>query len=87
VEQTTRGTWTTVAKITVVLLAGVIALLLLFPAGVLHSNPSQCLSAFGYRVPCGRLEVPALGLAEWSLVASAVTAGTVGFALRSNGHQ
>ncbi len=28
-----------VAKITVVLLAGVIVLLLLFPAGVLHSNP------------------------------------------------
>ena len=83
-EQTPRGTWTPVAKFTVVLLAGAIVLLLLFPAGVLHSNPPQCLSTFGYRVPCGRLAVPALRLAEWSLVASAVTAGAVGFALKSN---
>ncbi len=86
-EQTTRGTWTTVATITVVVLAGVIVLLLLFPAGVLHSNPPQCLSTFGHRVPCGRLAVPALRLAEWSLIASAVTAGAVGFALRSNRHR
>lgn len=86
-EQTTRGTWTTVAKIAVVALTAVIVLLLLFPAGVLHSNPPQCLSTFGHRVPCGRLAVPALRLAEWSLVASAVTTGAVGFAPRSNRHR
>lgn len=83
-EQTICGTWTRVAKVTVVVLAGVIVLLLLFPAGVLHSDPPQCLSAFGHRVPCGRLAIPAFRLAEWSLVASAVTAAVVGFALRLN---
>lgn len=82
-EQTIRRTWTTVAKVAVVLLAGLIVLLLLFPAAVLHSNPPQCLSTFGYRVPCGGLDVPVFRLAEWSLVASAATAGVVGFALRS----
>lgn len=81
-EQTTRGTWATVATITIVVLAGVIVLLLLFPAGVLHSNPPQCLSTFGHRVPCGRLPILAFRLAEWSLLASAVTAGAVGFVLK-----
>ena len=84
--QTTRGTWAMVAKITVAAVAGVIVLLLLFPAGVLHSNPPQCLSTFGYRVPCGRLAIPAFRLTEWSLVASAVTAGAVGFALKPDSH-
>lgn len=82
--QTIRRTWTPAAKIAVVLLVGAIMLLLLFPAGVLHSDPPQCLSTFGYRVPCGRLTIPAFRLAEWSLVASAVTAGAVGLALRPN---
>jgi len=86
-EQTIRGTWTTVAKITMVVLAGVIVLLLLFPAGVLHSNPPQCLSTFGQRVPCGRLAIPAFRLAEWSLIASAMTVGAASFALRSNSHR
>ncbi len=85
--QPIRGTWTPAAKVAAVLLAGVIMLLLLFPAGVLHSNPPQCLSTFGHRVPCGRLAVPAFRLAEWSLVASAVTAGAVGLALRRNSHR
>ena len=73
-----------VAQVAVVLLAGLIVLLLLFPAAVLHSSPPQCLSTFGYRVPCGGLAIPAFRLAEWSLVASAAAAGVVGFALRSN---
>lgn len=83
-EQTIRGSWTRVAKVTVVVSAGVIVLLLFFPAAVLHSDPPQCLSMFDYRVPCGRLAIPAFRLAEWSLVASAVTASAVGFALRLN---
>ncbi|MCA1782122.1 MAG: hypothetical protein ABR616_16180 [Dermatophilaceae bacterium] len=82
--QTTQTTWTPMAKSAAVVLAGLVVLVLLYPAGVLHSNPPQCLSTFGYRVPCGRLTLPAFRLAEWSLIASAVTAGAVGFALRSN---
>ena len=85
--QTIQMTWTPMARVAVVLLVGVIVLALLFPAGVLHSNPPQCLSTFGYRVPCGRLTVPAFRLAEWSLIASAVTAGAVGFAFRVNSRQ
>ena len=86
-EQTIRGTWATVAKVAVAAVAGVIVLLLLFPAGVLTSNPPQCLSTFGYRVPCGRLAITAFRLAEWSLVASAVTAGAVGLALKPGSHR
>ena len=86
-EQTTRGTLVTVAKVTVAAVAGVIVLLLLFPAGVLTSNPPQCLSTFGYRVPCGRLAITAFRLAEWSLVASAVTAGAVGFSLKPDSYR
>ena len=82
-EPTTRVTWTTGATVIVVLLAGLIALVLLVPAAVLHSNPPRCLSTFGYRVPCGQLTVLAFRLAEWSLAASAATAGAVSFALRS----
>jgi len=85
--QTIQMIWTPMARVAVVLLVGVIVLVLLFPAGVLHSNPPQCLSTFGYRVPCGRLTVPAFRLAEWSLIASAVTAGAVGFAFRVNSRQ
>lgn len=82
--RTNRRLWTTVAKVAVVLAAGFVVLVLLFPAGVLHSNPPQCLSTFGYRVPCGRLDVPALRLAEWSLVAGVAFAASVAFAFRSH---
>lgn len=37
----------------IALLAGGVALLLLFPAGVLTSNPPQCVGLFTERVPCG----------------------------------
>lgn len=84
--RTTRRQRTTVAKVAVVVLAGFVVLVMLFPAGVLDSSPPQCLSTFGYRVPCGRLDVPAFRLAEWSLVAGAVSAAAVAFALRSH-HQ
>lgn len=82
--RTSRLQWTTVTKVAVAFAAGFVVLVLLFPASVLHSNPPQCLSTFGYRVPCGRLDVPALRLAEWSLVAGVACAAAVAFALRSH---
>lgn len=79
----------TSAKVTFALMAGFISLQALFPTGILTSNPPQCLSAFGYRVPCGRLGIAALGhgYAGWSLAAGAATATAVWSALTRLGQQ
>lgn len=72
-EQTKKqGAWTTVAAVAIALLAGVVVLVLLFPFSGVDTNPPQCLSLFGYSVPCGT------GL---SLAVGVATAGMVGLSL------
>ncbi len=60
------------AKVAIALLAGLVVLVLLFPGSGMMSQPPQCLSAFGYSVPCES------GVA---VAAGAVTAGIVGLSL------
>ena len=67
-----QGARMTVAKVASALLAGLVVLVLLFPASGIVPIPPRCFSAFGYEVPCGG------GLAA---AAGAVTAGVVGLAL------
>lgn len=69
---TERGSRSTVAKIAVTFLAGLIAVVLLLPWYGLDSDPPQCFTMFDYRVPCGA------GLA---FAAGAAVAGVVGIAL------
>ena len=64
-----QGARMTVAKVVVALLAGIVVLVLLFPASGIDPLPPQCFSVFGYSVPCGG------GLA---VAAGAATAGVVG---------
>lgn len=72
-EQTkTQGTWPTVAAVAVALLAGLVVLVLLFPASGVEPIPPQCFSVFGYTVPCD---------AGLSWAAGAATAGIVGLSL------
>jgi len=72
-EQTMKqGAWTTVAKVTVALLAGLVVLVLLFPASGIEPIPPVCFSVFGYTVPCDE---------GWAVAAGAATAGVVGLAL------
>lgn len=63
------GARMTVAKVAFGLLAGLVVLVLLFPASGIDPIPPRCFSVFGYTVPCGG------GLA---VAAGAVTAGVVG---------
>jgi hypothetical protein len=58
-----------VGTIIVALLAGLLVLLLLFPAGGADTQPPDCYSYLFYPVPCDRWVAP---------LAGAVTAGLVG---------
>lgn len=60
------------AKVAMALLAGLVVLVLLFPVSQVDTLPVQCLSVFGYGVPCG---------AGWSPAAAAATAGIIGLLL------
>jgi hypothetical protein len=72
-EHTMRaGLATTVAKVAVALLAGLVVLVLLYPVAIAETLPPQCFSVFGYGVPCD---------AGWSLAAGAATAGILGLLL------
>lgn len=73
-----RRAWVTVVKSVVSLIAGLVVLVLLFPAGGVDPIPPQCWSAFEYSVPCGT------GL---SFAAGAATAGVVGLALWLDGRR
>ena len=64
-----------VVRIAVSLLAGLVVLVLLFPASGIVPIPPVCFSVFGYSVPCGG------GLA---VAAGAATAAGVGLALWLN---
>lgn len=66
------------ATVAIALVAGVVAFVLLFPFSGVDTIPPQCLSLFGYGVPCGT------GL---SLVVAAATAGVVGSALWLKGRR
>lgn len=48
-----QGTWTTAAILAIVVLAGLVVLVLLFPASGVDTQPPACYSVFGYQVPCG----------------------------------
>ena len=65
------GTRSSIAKIGSTFLAGLPVVILLLPWYGLDSDPPQCLSMFGYRVPCGA------GLA---FAAGAATAGVISLA-------
>lgn len=74
-HQTERqGTRGPSAKVAVAVLAGLIVLVLLFPASGVDTSPPQCFSAFGYTVPCEALPWPAVA-------AGAATAAVVGLFL------
>ena len=74
----TRGALKSGVKLAVPFLAGLVVLVLLAPASGVETLPPQCLSVFGYGVPCGS------GL---SLAAGAAAAGVVGLALWLNGRR
>ncbi len=57
----------TSAKVSVALLAGLIALLLLFPASGIQPIPPQCFSIFTYSVPCEDWVAPAAAAATGAL--------------------
>ena len=63
-----QGAWTTVAKVAVALLAGLVVLLLFFPASRIDPLPPQFFSVFGYSVPCGGGLAVAAGAAAAALV-------------------
>jgi hypothetical protein len=67
-----HGASMTVANVAVGLLAGLVVLVLLFPASGIDPIPPQCFSVFGYTVPCGE---------GWAVAAGAATAGVVGVSL------
>jgi hypothetical protein len=46
-------TWSTAAKVAIAVLAGLVVLVLLFPASGVDTLPTECYSVFGYTVPCG----------------------------------
>jgi len=72
-DQTERqGRRWTLAKVALALLAGLVVLVLLFPGSGVDTLPPQCVSVFGYSVPC------AGGVA---VAAGAATAGVVGLLL------
>lgn len=48
-----QGTWSTAARIAIVALAGLVVLVLLFPASGVDTLPPECYAVFGYPVPCG----------------------------------
>lgn len=66
------GPWTTVAKIALALLAGLVVLVLLYPAVIVDTLPQQCSSMVGLGAPCDA------GLA---FPGGAATAGIVGLLL------
>jgi hypothetical protein len=47
-----RGAWTTVVKVAVALLAGIVVLVLLYPANIADTIPQQCFSMVGLGAPC-----------------------------------
>lgn len=68
-QQTKRGgAWRTVAKIVVSLLVGFVVFVLLFPIGRVDTLPVQCLSMFGYGVPCDAGWAPAAGAGAAAVV-------------------
>ena len=69
------GSWPIVVRIAVPLLAGLVVWVLLAPFSGVDTLPPQCLSVFGYGVPCG---------AGLSSAAGAATAGVFGLALWFN---
>lgn len=68
-DQTERqGTWSTAAKVAIPVLAGLVVLVLLFPASGVDTLPPECYSVFGYTVPCGGGVAVAAGTATAAVV-------------------
>ena len=73
-----RGTGVTMLRVAVSLIAGIVVVLLLFPALQFDTLPPQCWSVFDYRVTCGE---------RLSLAAGAATAAVVGLAFWFDGRR
>jgi len=71
-QTTRRAARPSVGTVIVALLAGLVVLLILFPAGGTDDQPPDCYSFLYYPVPCERWVAP---------VAGAATAALVGFGL------
>ena len=68
-DQTERqGTWSTAAKVAIAMLAGLVVLVLLFPASGVDTQPPECYSVFGYTVPCGGGVAVAAGTATAAVI-------------------
>lgn len=62
------GTWSTAAKVGIAVLAGLVVLVLLFPASGVDTLPPECYSVFGYTVPCGGGVAVAAGTATGAAI-------------------
>ncbi len=72
-ERSTKGKgWTAMAKVGVALGAGLVVLVLLFVVSRVDTLPVQCLSVFGFGVPCD---------SGWAPAAAAATTAFVGLLL------
>lgn len=68
-QETIRGSaWAIVAKIVVSVLVGLVVFVLAFPIGRVDTIPVQCLSVFGYGVPCDAAWAPVGGLVAAAVV-------------------
>lgn len=63
-----QGTWSTATMLAIVVLAGLIVLVLLFPASGVDTLPPECYSVFGYAVPCGNGIAVAAGAAVAAMI-------------------
>jgi hypothetical protein len=63
-----QGTWSTAAKLAIVVLAGLIVLVLLLPVSGVDTLPPECYSVFGYTVPCGSGISVAAGAAAAAII-------------------
>ena len=63
-----QGTWSTAAKVAIAVLAGLVVLVLLFPASGVDTLPPECYSVLGYTVPCGGGVAVAAGTAMAAVI-------------------
>lgn len=66
-ERQSRGRWTW-PQVGLMVLAGFVVLVLLFPASEIDTQPPECYSVFGYVVPCE---------AGWAIAAGVLAAAVV----------
>lgn len=70
-DPTRQRTWSIAAKVAIAVLtvlAGLVVLVLLFPASGVDTQPPECYSVFGYSVPCGDGVAVAAGAAVAAVI-------------------